>query len=78
MFNIFAPYIDCGYPLNRLGEAVLMSAHNLFWSKNEKKTCIPQFYYIKGCTLHGHDILMLLRKCLNYLKLLCIPSDMYY
>ena len=48
IFHISAQNIDCGYSLE--AEAVLMSTHNLFLSRNKKNNvypCKPQFYYIK-------------------------------
>ena len=53
IFLIFAQIIDCGYPLERLSEAVLTSTHNLCFGAKIRKNvypCKPQFYYIKvGC-----------------------------
>ena len=41
-FHIAAQNIDCGTRSNRLGEAVLMSTHNLcFLSKNKKNNVYP-------------------------------------
>ena len=49
-FRISARNIDCGYSFE-LPEAILMSIHNLFLSRNNKKNVYPwkpQFYYIKS------------------------------
>ena len=40
-FHISSQNIDCGTRLNRLAEAVLMSTHNLFLSRNKKNNCYP-------------------------------------
>ena len=41
IFDIFAQNIDCGYSLERLGEAVLISTHNLCFGAKIRKIGIP-------------------------------------
>ena len=67
IFLIFAQNIDCGYtlePPQRGGSNE--SPQSLFWSKNKKNMYTrvnPTFSIVKwglrGCSLHGHVILMI-------------------
>ena len=67
IFLTFAQNIDCGYtlePPQRGGSNEY--PQSMFWSKNKKNRFTrvnPTFFYIKveckGCSLHGHVILML-------------------
>ena len=64
IFLIFAQNIDCGYTLEP--EAVLTSTHNLCFGAKIRKNMYtrvnPTFSITKwgerGCSLHGHVILM--------------------
>ena len=51
-FNIFAQNIDCVYTLDRLGEAVLTSTHNLCFRSKIRKLGLflqtPSFLYKRG------------------------------
>ena len=48
IFLIFAQNIDCGHTLEppRRGGSNEYP-QSMFWSKDKKNRCIPQFYYIK-------------------------------
>ena len=68
IFLIFAQKIDCGYtfePAQRGGSNEY--PQYMFWSKNKKNmytrvnpTCSILKWGVRGCSLHGHVILMLI------------------
>ena len=74
------PYVfDMNMYKNRLGETILIDAHNIKWSNIEKKTCIiipkmtpgfPHFHYMLDANLvsflYGDVPVMLLESSLPY------------
>ena len=39
--NIFAQIMDCGYTIETLGDVVLTTAHNHYWSRKKEKKMYP-------------------------------------